>query len=58
MFNRFWPKPLEHTGVIQTYNNNARPEESLRNWNAYIVAEKEEDEEADESDEEEEDDEE
>jgi hypothetical protein len=54
MFNRFWPKPPEAEGDMQTDDDPARPEEYRRNRIA-SVDEDEEDEEEEEEDVEEED---
>jgi hypothetical protein len=57
MFNRFWPKPLEAEGDMQTDDDAARPEEYRRNRIASVDDEEdEEDEEEEEEYEEEEDD--
>jgi len=57
MFNRFWPKPPEAEGEMQTDNDAARPKEYHRNQ-IVIVDKDEEDEEEDEVEEEENDEEE
>jgi len=54
MFNRFWPKPPEAEGDMQTDDDDARPEEYRRNRNASVVDEDEEDEEEEEEEHEEE----
>jgi len=54
MFNRFWPKPPEAEGDMQTDDDTARPEEYRRTRIASVDDEEDEDEEGE--DEEEEDD--
>ena len=52
IFNRFWPKPPEAEGDMQTVNDTARPEENRRNWIASVDKDKEDEEEEEEDDEE------
>lgn len=44
MFNRFWPKPLEAEGDMQTDNDDGTPEDYRRNRNASVDDEHKEDE--------------
>jgi len=48
MFSRFWPKPPEAEGDMQTENDTARPEEYRRNRIASVDEDKEEEEEEEE----------
>jgi len=44
MFNRFWPKPPEAEGDMQTDNHDGTPEDYRRNRNASVDDEHKEDE--------------